>query len=167
MQKTTPSLALFSVFAAAAIACVPVFDHYVAGRHATEVRTVRDSKLVRAARPDGTLDAAACESLCSVRSSITHVEGCSLGSIALRGDHLRCFHFDGDGLTTHRSYPPIPPELSAADETTRVPFSDCARFCGTENTTCSVQRTGVPPAPGELFVLCNYIVEGHRVDSRF
>jgi hypothetical protein len=167
VQRTTPALALYGLFVAAAMACVPIFSHSTAGWHATEVRTVRHSKLVGAAQADGTLDATACESLCAVRSSITHVEGCSLASMELRGDHLLCFHSDGEGSPTHRSHPPIPPELSAADETTRVPFSDCDRFCGAKNATCRVQRAGTPPVPGEMFVLCNYRVERHRVDSRF
>jgi hypothetical protein len=167
MQDPTPSLVLHGVLVAAAVACVPTFGHHVAGWHATEVRTVRDSKLLGAARADGTLDATACQSLCAVRSSITHVEGCSLGSIELRGDHLLCFHFDHAGRSTHRSHPPIPPELSAADERTRVPFSDCARFCGGESATCSVQRAGAAPVPGEVFILCDYRVERHWVDSRF
>jgi hypothetical protein len=167
MQPTTPSLALCGVLVAAAIACVPIFSHSTAGWHATEVRTVRNSKLVGPAQADGTLDATACESLCAVRSSITHVEGCSLANMELRGDHLLCFHSDGEGRPTHRSHPPIPPELSAADETTRVPFSDCARFCGARNSTCRVRRAGPPPVPGEVFILCDYRVERHRVDSRF
>jgi hypothetical protein len=167
MQNTTLSLTLCGVLVAAAIACVPIFSHHAPGWHATEVRTFRNSKFVGAARADGTLEATACESLCAVRSSITHVEGCSLASMALRGDHLLCFHSDGEGRPTHRSHPPIPAELSAADETTRVSFSDCVRFCGAENATCSVQRAGVSPVPGEVFILCNYRVERHRVDSRF
>jgi hypothetical protein len=167
VQDPKPSLVLCGVFVAAAIACVPIFSHHTAGWQATEVRTIRNSSLVGAAKADGTLDATACQSLCAVHSSITHVEGCSLASIDLRGDHLLCFHFDGEGLATHRSHPPVPPELSGADKSTRIPFSDCARFCGAENTTCSVQRAGAPPMPGEVFVLCNYKVESHRVDSRF
>jgi hypothetical protein len=167
MRNTTRRLALCGLLVAAAIACVPIFSHHVAGWRATEVRAVRNSKLVGAARADGTLEATACESHCAVRSSITHVEGCSLASMELRGDHLLCFHFDGEGRPTHRSHPAIPAELSAADETTRIPFSDCDRFCGAENVTCSVQRAGEPPVPGEVFILCNYRVEGHRVDSRF
>jgi hypothetical protein len=167
MQSATPGLALCGALVATAMACVPTFSHPVRGWHATEVRTVRDSSLVEGAGADGTLDATACESLCAVRSSITHVEGCSLASMALRGDHLLCFHSDGEGRPTHRSHPPIPAELSAADETTRVPFSDCDRFCGAKNTTCGVQRAGPPAVPGEVFVLCDYRVESHRVGSRF
>jgi hypothetical protein len=167
MRDPTPSLVLCGALVVAAIACVPTFGHHTAAWHATSVRTVRDSNLVGAAQADGTLDATACQSLCAVRSSITHVEGCSLSSMELRGDHLLCFHSDGEGRPTHRSHPPIPPELSAADETTRVPFSDCDRFCGAENSTCSVERAGAPPVPGEVFILCNYRVERHWVDSRF
>jgi hypothetical protein len=167
MQNLAPTSALCGVLVAAATACVPIFSHHAPGWRATEVRTVRNSNLVGGAQADGTLDATACQSLCAVRSSITHVEGCSLTSMELRGDHLLCFHFDGDGRSTHRSHPPIPPELSGANETTRVPFSDCARYCAAENTTCSVQRAGAPPVPGEVFILCNYRVEEHRVDSRF
>jgi hypothetical protein len=167
MQAPTPRLVLCGVLVVAAIACVPTFSHHTAGWQATEVRAVPNSNIVGAPKADGTLDATACQSLCAVRSSITHVEGCSLASLELRGDHLHCFHSDAEGSPTHRSHPPIPPELSGADESTRIPFSDCGRFCGGENVTCTVQRAGARPMPGEVFVLCNYRVESHRVDSKF
>jgi hypothetical protein len=167
MQDPTPSSVLCGVLVAAAIACVPTFGHHTPGWRATEVRSARNSKLLGAAEADGTLDATACQSLCAVRSSITHVEGCSRASMELRGDHLLCFHSDGEGRPTHRSHPPVPPELSGANETTPVPFSDCGRYCGADNATCRVQRAGTPPLPGEVFILCHYRIERHWVDSRF
>jgi hypothetical protein len=167
MQDPTPTSVLCGVLVAAAIACVPTFGHHTPGWRATVVRTARNPNLVGAAEADGTLDATACQSLCAVRSSITRVEGCSRASMELRGDHLLCFHFDGEGRSTHRSHPPVPPELSGANESTPVPFSDCGRYCGTANATCGVQRAEALPEPGEVFILCHYRVERHWVDSRF
>ncbi|HEX6275033.1 MAG TPA: hypothetical protein VFZ53_18450 [Polyangiaceae bacterium] len=166
MQNSTPSSVLRGVLVAAATACVPTFDHYTRGWHATEVRTVRNADRLAGAGSDGSLEPRACQSLCAVRSSVTHIEGCSLATMELRGDHLLCFHSDDGGRASHRSHLPIPSELSGADETTRVAFSDCARFCGSKNATCRVERATAPP-PGENFVLCHYRIEGHRVDSRF